>query len=156
MRNTYTKHKKRGFTLIEILVVIGIIGILAAVVLVAVNPNRQFKQARDSQRIANINAILNGLGQNISDHQGQLHCAGSALGIPNTVTPMNSDVTGFDIIECLVPDYLPKVPYDPDQTRGTYVSDDQYNTGYSIVQDTDGRITVSATGELQPTIEVTR
>jgi prepilin-type N-terminal cleavage/methylation domain-containing protein len=37
------KNNKKGFTLIEILVVIGIIGILATVVLVAVNPSRQFK-----------------------------------------------------------------------------------------------------------------
>ena len=49
----------RGFTLIEILVVIGMLAILTTVVLVAVNPLRQFAQARNSQRQSNVAAILN-------------------------------------------------------------------------------------------------
>lgn len=42
------KGGKKGFTLIEILLVMGIIGLLATVVLVAINPARQFAQARDT------------------------------------------------------------------------------------------------------------
>jgi prepilin-type N-terminal cleavage/methylation domain-containing protein len=55
------KAKRQGFTLIEILVVIGLIAVLAAVVLIAVNPARQFAQARNSQRASNVSTILNAM-----------------------------------------------------------------------------------------------
>lgn len=47
--------RERGFTLIELLVVISIIGLLASVVLVALNSTRA--KARDSKRVADMNQI---------------------------------------------------------------------------------------------------
>ncbi|MEN9604739.1 MAG: hypothetical protein RJB39_424 [Candidatus Parcubacteria bacterium] len=157
MKNIYKKYKgQRGFTLIEILVVIGIIGILAAVVLVAVSPGRQFKQARDSQRVANVNTILNAVGQNIADHQGTLQCDGDPAILPDEPTRIGTNTGQFGLATCLVPDYLPKLPYDPTPGRGSYESEDTYDLAYDISQDQQGRITVSATGEIQPIISVSR
>jgi type IV pilus assembly protein PilA len=152
--------KNKGFTLIEVLVVIGIIAVLAAVVLVAVNPTRQFKLARDSQRTSNVNTLLNAIHQNISEHKGSFVCGGAARALPSSPTIVKYG-GGFpayagDIASCLVPDYVSSLPFDPSKSGAGYVSYTDYDTGYEIAQDPNGRITASSTGELTPTISVTR
>ena len=143
-----SQNKEKGFTLIEILVVIGIIGILATVVLVAVNPNRQFKQARDSQRVANINTLLNALGQNIADHQGNLFCDGSIMPLATSSYFIRSGPGSFDIATCLTPDYIPKLPYDPKKEGAHYTNEDDYDTGYQLRVGDDGRLSVVARSEI--------
>ena len=152
--------KKNGFTLIEVLVVIGIIAVLAAVVLVAVNPTRQFKLARDSQRTSNVNTLLNAIHQNISEHKGTFTCGGVARVLPSTPTIVRYG-GGFptyagDIASCVVPDYVSALPFDPSKTGAHYADAVDYDTGYEIVQDSNGRITASSTGELTASISVTR
>ena len=135
---------------------IGIIGILATVVLVAVNPSRQFKQARDSQRVANINTILNALGQNIADHEGNLFCDGAIMPLVASGYIIRSgDTASFDIATCLTPDYIPKLPYDPKIDGAHYTNEDDYDTGYMLRVGEDGRLTVVARGEINPDEEIT-
>ena len=144
--------------MIEVLVVIGIIAILATVVLVAVNPARQFKLARDSQRTSNVNALLNAIHQNISEHRGSFVCGGAIRQLPTAFTVIRAASSTYlgDVAICLVPDYLAARPFDPLIQGAHYASTTDYNTGYEIAVDVDGRVTASSTGELVPTISVTR
>lgn len=157
-------NKQAGFTLIEILIVIGIIAILAAIVLIAVNPARQFAQANNAQRSSNVNAILNAIGQYVVDNKGDLS------GIDITTSPQNISDGGADICDILVPTYMPSFPTDPESSsKGAGIAEsdcgpsDSYNTEYQVEKDTDGRITVSAPNTQDvddngttPTISVTR
>ena len=152
------KERRKGFTLIEILVVIGIIAVLSAVVLVAINPTRQFKLARDSQRISNVESLLSAIGQNIAEHKGLFTCGTSVVTIPASTTIIRSsvDANSFDIASCLVPAYISILPFDPSAPTAHYATTTDYNTEYTVAADSDGRITVAAHGEINPTISVTR
>lgn len=150
-------QRSKGFTLLEVLMVIGILAILAGVVLVAINPARQFKIARDSQRNANISTILNAMGQNMTDHGGVFTCEGVITEIPTDKTQMSPDSGDFDVAKCIVPDYISVLPFDPSKEGAGYTDESDYNTGYFIQADSEGRITISADGEVSSsTLMVTR
>src|SRR5258708_32989606 len=78
---------QKGFTLIELLVVIGIIAVLATIVIIAINPARQFAQARNTQRESNVSTLLNGIGQNVADNKGILNCSSIVTPIPVDPAP---------------------------------------------------------------------
>ena len=151
---SFSKKSGAGFTLIEVLIVVAIIGILAAMVIVALNPGRQFAQSRNTQRLSNARAILDSLNQNMIDNNGSLDLSDcSADSIPITSTEIASD--GVDICDCVVPVYIAELPVDPE--TGSYTDCSNYSTGYEISSSTASRITISApAAELGETIEVTR
>ena len=53
---------KKGFTLLELLIVIGILAILATAVTLVLNPAELLKQARDGNRLNDLRALNNALG----------------------------------------------------------------------------------------------
>jgi len=143
-----SQQKARGFTLIEILVVIGIIAILAAIVIIAINPSRQFGQANDATRTSDVSAILNAIGQNMADNKGTFTCGSVTLSATAKDIGTGSGLTD---LSCLVPTYMSALPMDP---KGGTAAD----TKYTVMQDsTTKRVTVAATAETAgTTISLTR
>jgi prepilin-type N-terminal cleavage/methylation domain-containing protein len=139
--------KVRGFTLIEILIVIGIIAILAAIVIIAINPAKQFAQARNTQRQAGVNSILNAVGQRLADNKGIFEGAFSGSTytcgpLPVASTTINSTMaadttTATGDLGCLVPTYISSLPTDPSSPAAP-------STGYQIRVISGGRVMICA------------
>lgn len=147
--------KQKGFTLIEILLVIGIIAVLATVVIVALNPAKRFADARDSRRLSDIQSILSAVQQYIVDNKGTL-----PSGLVTTEKQIGTAVTGCALTinncsantsYCLdmstdLAKYLKSLPYDPQNGSAA-------TTRYSIVADANNIVTVRACDSTDTTID---
>lgn len=153
--------KIQGFTLIEILIVLGIIAILLAGIILAINPGRQFAQARNTQRWSDVNAILNAVHQRMVDNRGSFAEGTTCDALPIDTAKTISSTAGagnVNLCGCLVPTYISSMPYDPSASGALYTDCASYHSGYTIVaSSTTSRITVAApSAELGTIISVSR
>ena len=58
---------KKGFTLLELLIVIGILAILATVLIAVINPAELLRRARDTQRLSDLDALRSAISLFIVD-----------------------------------------------------------------------------------------
>lgn len=152
-------RRNEGFTLVEILVVIGVIAVLLAVALIAINPNQHFIDSRNAQRQNNVTAIMDAIYAYQAANEGSLPEA--LQGEIETPTIIGDDDTEgeIDLCSALVPAYIADLPGDPEsgETQGDTCADGDYSTGYTILKSESNRFTIAAPdAEGDATISITR
>lgn len=130
MTNLFGMNKK-GFTLIEILVVIAIIGILSALALVSFSSARA--RSRDARRMSDLRQMLTALELYNNDQAVYPSASGISLGDVNHAC-LNS--SGFGVQGCSSP-YMMKVPTDP---QGGYYTYTGSSTSYVITATLEGTV----------------
>lgn len=150
-----------GFTLLEILLVVAAIGILAGIVILAINPGKQLGDTRNAQRRIDVNTILNAVYQYSLDNNGNFPSGIDNIPATSQVlgTDSNCDTTCaatttipacVDLSAALTPTYLVAIPRDPKTGSST-------NSSYYINKRADGRLTVgSCAPENSAVVNVTR
>lgn len=146
---THRHHNSRsGFTLIESLLVIAIMGALMTIVVVSLNPMRQLAQVRNSQRERSTSTILQALEYHSIDHGGfifdqideNLRMLGTAADDCDVLCGEEFAVSAcMDLAGVLVNDYMAVMPFDPKvgSLERTY---------YAVQKLPNGRIFVAACG----------
>ncbi len=156
------RKDNKGFTLLEILLVVAAIAILAGIVIVALNPSKQLGDTRNAERSSEVNAILNAISQFSLDNGGALPTGMDSItgtvqvlgtansGCDTTCSVASSTAACLDIDGDIVPDYVVGIPADP--STGT-----DANTDYYVNTTVGGRVVVGACDpEQSAVIEIER
>ncbi len=144
-------RSQKGFTLIEILLVVAAIAILAGIVIVAINPGKQLGDTRNAQRRSDVTTLLNAAYQYSIDNNGVLP-ASIVASTTEICASGAASCTGLIDLSVLTVNgkYLTAIPQDPQKITVN-------GNGYTISKNAYGRITVTAPlAEQGATITVTR
>ncbi len=113
---SFSNKRTKGFTIVELLIVIVVIGILAAIVIVAYNGVQQ--RARDSRRQNDVQSLTQALELYYLDNGQYPAGSGSSAAVGlNNLWSTTADGSWANLVTILKP-YMGNVPSDPTSTTG--------------------------------------
>jgi prepilin-type N-terminal cleavage/methylation domain-containing protein len=139
----------KGFTLVEMIVVVTIIAVLVSIVFVAIDPARRLNESRNARRASDVATILDAVKTYQADHDGvhfeeitdmdedTYYVIGDSGGLCNTCTAVSDDVEECIDFTDFPANYLANVPFDP-------VTGSAGDSDYYIMRGSDGTITLGA------------
>ncbi|MCK5016372.1 MAG: prepilin-type N-terminal cleavage/methylation domain-containing protein [Candidatus Peribacteraceae bacterium] len=137
-QNGFTRLRPKlhqGFTLIEIMIVIGIMGVLVAITINAVNPAKNFEDTQDAERYYSIKVLESAIVQYVIDGNKfiglPINKEGALPICQNAITGTGCTVAlgGYDLSPLSEDgEYIIRLPVDPTQS-GSLLS------GYYIYKD---------------------
>lgn len=107
------QSNKKGFTLLELLIVIAIIAVLSVILILVLNPAETLKKSRDAQRISDLNTLKTALGlyvtattsPQLDNTSGNTLCVGGSgsdslwFSVPTAVVTIGSAPSGFTAVQ---------------------------------------------------------
>lgn len=143
--------REKGFTLVELLVVVAIIAVLAGVVIVAINPAALLQKSRDATRLQDIENIHKAMSLAMAESEITLGVVASS----NSGTGSQA-VDGTGWVQFTIPvgktglsKYLPTLPIDPTNTGTNVYTFGSTATDYelnAVLESTDNAAKMSTDG----------
>jgi prepilin-type N-terminal cleavage/methylation domain-containing protein len=122
-------NTRRGLTLIELLVVIVIVGILAAVVMLAINPAEMMRRGRDSTRMEDLETVRKAIDMTIAAEDTTLASSGGTLNSGTAGRACTGVGAWVNMDLCT---YVPVLPIDPVNTAPNVYSYNCDGTVYEL------------------------
>jgi prepilin-type N-terminal cleavage/methylation domain-containing protein len=120
----YKLQANKGFTLLEIMLVVGLFAVVAGILIVTINPSRYYANARNIQRRADLERIQGALNEYSIERDGKLpSIVSSTLQMIGTATSTckvtcgsgtaSTSVSCVNLGTTLSPLYIQSMPIDP-------------------------------------------
>ena len=137
---TQLPRSECGFTVVQGLLAVGIVAVVVAIQIAAINPAKQLGDSRNSRRRADVAAILNAVYH---------YAVIGKHGLPITITPTATEICKTGAVSCLG---LVNLDVLTTQSDIVYIPMDPLcpkvcnpnGVGYTVAKDANGRVTVAA------------
>lgn len=123
------KHLFKGVTLIELLIVIGIISTLSVVMVTLINPAESGRKSRDAKRISDLATIKRAIDMALADKQELTDTSGTI-----SISSVNN-IGSLDVSK-----YLPATPPDPSYGTSGSIQVVSYDCSTKITQAKSGMV----------------